>query len=294
MPRTEILSGVNIAIVGGGMTGLAAAWELAHCGQPVRVALFESDRWGGIIRTRRDDGYLWEGAADSFLATPELPDARRLVEELGLQDELLPTARSNRRALILRNATRYPVPEGFYLMAPSDLRSVARTRILSLAGRVRLATERWIPPRHDDADESLAAFATRRLGREAYRWLAQPLAAGIYAGDPCRLSMQAAFPQFVQWERRYGSLAAAMQARTADGVATASGARYDKFLTLRGGIQQLTDTLVQQLPHEWLRPQTAVRNVLCKDDGWWLHLDKQPERFDRVIVATPPASPPNS
>ena len=245
----------HVVVIGGGMAGLAAAEALlpgAHQSSSEgarRVTLIEpSERFGGVVMTDRRDGWLIEQSADSFLAAR--PEAVQLVERLGLSDELIGVDPRVRRALVLRQGRTQPVPAGFRLLAPGKLRSILTTPLLSPLGRLRLIGERFVRSRNMNAgDESLEHFAVRRLGREAFEGLVQPLAAGIWTADPARLSMAAACPEFFAMELSAGSLWAGEQtrARTAPGESQAAGARYGQFLTLASGMDTMPRRLADHL-----------------------------------------------
>ena len=237
------------------MAGLAAAEALLTAALEApreadrRVTLIEpSDRFGGVVLTDRREGWLIERSADSFLATR--PEAVALIERLGLTSELIGVDPRVRRALVLHKGRTQPVPAGFRLLAPGRLRSILTTPLLSPLGRLRLIRERFVRSRSVNAeDESLEHFAVRRLGREAFEGLVQPLAAGIWTADPARLSMAAACPEFFAMELSAGSLWAGeqMRARTATGETQAAGARYGQFLTLASGMETMPRRLADHL-----------------------------------------------
>lgn len=197
----------RVAIIGGGITGLAAAHRLSEIDSTAEVTLFEAgNRVGGILETIRRDGYLIERSADMF--TTKEPWALDLCRRVGLEDQLMNTNEAFRRAFVVFRGRLVPVPEGFTLMSPAKMWPVLRTPLLSGWGKARLAWERFVPTRHDRSDESLHDFAIRRLGREVYDRLVQPLIGGIYTADPTKLSMQAAMPEFVAMEQEWGTLPA--------------------------------------------------------------------------------------
>lgn len=292
---------LRVAILGGGISGLAAAWYL-HRQQPgVQVVVFESGtRWGGVIRTEHCDGFLVEHSAD-MLSTLE-PWAVELCQQLGMAEELVSTDERYRRAFVVRKSRLYPVPEGFALLEPRRLWPLLRSPLLSPWGKLRLAAEFFVPPRRASQDESLAEFATRRFGREVFQRLVQPLISGIYTADPYKLSMQATLSRFVMWEKTYGSLIRASwrlrrknapKGETADALQGA-GARYGAFVAPRQGMQSLIDTLVRKLPPHWLHLERCVLSVIHVSNKWkvvWKTGDQQPtsDTFDAVIVALPPA-----
>jgi protoporphyrinogen/coproporphyrinogen III oxidase len=187
-------------VIGGGITGLAAAHRLHELAPHDEVILLEaSPRLGGVIRTERREGFLIEHGADSFITS--MPGGIELCRRIGFADKLLDTDEANRRAFVLCRGKLQAIPSGFLIMAPSRLGPMLTTRVLSLWGKLRMGMECLTPRRRDLADESLASFATRRFGREAYERLIQPLVGGIYTADPTRLSAAAAMPRFVEMER---------------------------------------------------------------------------------------------
>ncbi|HEV2969495.1 MAG TPA: protoporphyrinogen oxidase [Pirellulales bacterium] len=205
----------RIAVIGGGIAGLAAAHRLLELDPSVRVTLFEaSGRLGGSLHTVSRDGFLIEQGADSFITN--VPWGVDLCRRIGLADELIGTNPEGRRAFVVRRGRLRPVPDGFMLMAPSRIWPVLTTPILSPLGKLRLAWEFFIPRRSGDGDESLASFVRRRLGREAFERLVQPLVAGIYTADPEKLSLAGTVPRFQEMERQHGGLIrAAMRGKSA-------------------------------------------------------------------------------
>lgn len=287
--------GLRVAVVGGGLAGLAAALRLTdlgrEVGKPVLVTLFEaSGRLGGAIETVREAGYLVERGADSFLTAK--PAAVRLCERLGLADQLLPTDPRYRGALVLRDGRPVRVPDGFNLMTPTKLWPVVTTPILSPMGKARLLAEAVVPRRTADGDESLGSFVRRRLGREAFERLVQPLVSGIYTADPEKLSLAATLPRFPEMERKHGSLIRATfrnRRALSEGEANASGARYGLFAGLREGMGQLFDALRTRVrAAAEVRTGVRVERVRRDADGWLVETaDHQREKFDGAVVALP-------
>lgn len=249
----------RIAILGGGISGLSAAFRLMELSAkheaPLEVALLEgSPRLGGALHTIREEGFIAEAGADSFLT--EKPWALDLVRRLGLQGELIGTREEFRRTCVVNNGALVEIPQGFSLLAPTRLLPMLRSPLLSPLGKLRMAIEPLIPRRGGHSDESLASFVTRRLGREVLERIAQPLAGGIYTADPERLSLHATLPRFAEMEARHGSvirgLRAAARAHEAKSGKSGkpggtSGARWSLFASLRGGIGTLVDALAQRL-----------------------------------------------
>lgn len=251
----------RVVVIGGGITGLAAAYrlQLALAGSGVCVTLLEAaPRLGGWICTERWNGVVIEAGPDSFLATK--PAAERLVRELGLADQLVGLRPGFEGAWIAFRGRLEPLPEGFSMMVPTRIRPFLATRLLSPRGKLRAALDIVLPARTDERDESIAAFVRRRLGNEVYERIAQPLLAGIYAGDAEHLSLLATFPQFKDIERRHRSLILGTVARTE----TRRPAR-SPFLTLRTGMQTLVDTLLGHLRAADVRTGDAV--VALTSDG---------------------------
>ncbi|QDU27377.1 Protoporphyrinogen oxidase [Anatilimnocola aggregata] len=292
----------RIAVIGGGITGLAAAHRLHELLPTAKISLFEgSDRLGGVLHSVERDGYLIERSADMF--NTREPWALELAQRVGLTNELINTDPRFRRAFVVHRGKLCPVPEGFTLMSPAKVWPILKTPLLSPLGKLRLASEYFIPGKRDDQDESLTSFALRRFGREAFDRLIQPLIGGIYTADPDRLSMQATLKQFVEHERKYGSLIRAMRAmqKTQPGKpkeAAASGARYGQFLAPRLGMSQLIDAIANHLPAGSIRLNARIERLerTPHDSGvnWCLFVQGSPAplTFDDVIVASPAHSCP--
>ena len=295
----------SIAIVGGGLSGLVAAWELRQQIPLAKTTLFESSsRLGGVLNTEQIGGYLVEQSADMF--TTEPPAALEFCRQLGQADDLISTLPISQRAFIATPTGLCPVPNGFSLMLPTDLEAVAGSELLDADGRSRFLAERTVPQRRDETDESLHAFAVRRFGQQVFDRLIQPLVSGIYTADPRRLSMRAALSRFVELEKKYGSLIAAAEAQrnqldhrsdlSDHSDQSASGARYDLFRAPRFGMGQLIDWIVKDLSAVEIQTHSVVNNLVRTERGWRLRWsDSRPfpapaspqqfQDFDGVIVA---------
>ncbi|MBV8135667.1 MAG: protoporphyrinogen oxidase [Deltaproteobacteria bacterium] len=283
----------RIAIIGAGITGLAAAHRLGELAAqretPVETVILErSDRMGGPLKTIRRDGFVMETGADSFLT--DKPAAAELAKRLGLADELIPTRVQFRRTLVVHDGKLVEIPEGFSLLAPTHLEPVMESPLFSEQGKRRIALEPTIPRRTETGDESLASFVTRRLGQEVLERVAQPLAGGIYTADPARLSVAATMPRFVEMEKNAGSLIrglqAAEQARGSQGPAT-SGARWSLFLSMRAGMGSLVDAVASRVAGSF-RPRAEVSSISYRDRRWHLVLgDGGRIDADGVVCAAP-------
>ena len=228
---------VDVAIVGGGIAGLAAAFDLQSRGLNVRV-LEASSRVGGVITTDRFDDWVIDGGPDSLLV--QKPAAVALCRELGIADRLVSTL-TPRTAFVVRDGRLNAIAEGSFLGFPITFGALARSRLFSLAGKARMAGEVLVPRQTVDEDESIGDFVRRRFGHEAVDYLADPLLAGIHAGDVDRLSIRALFPRLVDAERRSGSVIRALRALHVR--PSPQGA----FVSLPGGTGELVDTLSKAL-----------------------------------------------
>jgi oxygen-dependent protoporphyrinogen oxidase len=287
----------RVVVVGGGVSGLAAAHRLVtraaqsqSSQSPLEVLLLEaSSRLGGTVRTHRRDGFLLEGGPDSFIS--EKPEALRLAKEIGLEKNLVGTNEAHRRAFIVRHGRLRPVPEGFQLLAPSRLLPFATSGIVSWRGKARIALEMFVPRRRGEADESLAEFVRRRFGREALERIAQPLVGGIYTADPEQLSLRATMPRFIEMERAAGSVTRAMlkaRRRAASQARGTSGARYSLFLSFDDGMQLLTDRLAALLPRDSVRLGARVESLDFDAGAWRLRLGSDETiTADAVCLALP-------
>lgn len=293
---TALSTSWRVAVIGGGITGLAAAHRLQElCGaahHPLDLTLFEgAARLGGVVGTQTIGGYRVELGADSFITNK--PWAVDLCRRLGMENRLTATDPRYRRSLVLRNGRPLPVPDGFQLLAPVDVRAVLRSPIFSWSGKLRMGLEYFLPRGEYHADESLAHFVRRRFGQETLERLVQPLVGGIYTSDPEKLSLRATLPRFLEMEREHGSLIRALRKQSAqpERLAPASGARYGLFATPRNGISELIDTLSAKVSAAAsVRLQTEVAALIPENDthGFIVELaDGSRESFDAVVVATP-------
>ena len=257
----------RIAIIGGGITGLAAANRLLELDPAIEIMLLDrSDRLGGVLQTTRQDGFLLEGAADGFLATP--PWALDFCRRIGCS--VVPTDAPRPRAFVVHRGRLQPVPPGFVVMAPRRLRPVLSSPLLSVRGKLRIALEPFVPARHGRGDESIASFVRRRFGREVYDHLVQPLVGGIYSGDPETLSLEATMPRFREMERKHGSLLRAMwEQPTCTPSAEPSGARYGQFVAPRAGMSDLVEGAARCLAPRSIRLNSPVAAVRPLEGGRW-------------------------
>ncbi|MFZ2059944.1 MAG: protoporphyrinogen oxidase [Candidatus Binatus sp.] len=279
-------------MIGGGITGLAAAYRLRELAAarefPLEVHLLErSARCGGALETIRRDGFVIETGADSFLS--EKPACAALAQRLGLGAQLIPTREIYRKTYVVRAGQLVEIPPGFSLLAPAHLGPVFRSALFSPLGKLRIALEPYIAPRTSGDDESLESFVTRRLGREVLDRVAQALAGGIYTADPGRLSMSATMPRFVEMERRHGSVVKGMRAAAKARAANSdtSGARWSLFQSFKNGMATLPEALATRLGGS-IRKGAEVISMSRKADNWRLALARgESIDADAVICAAP-------
>ncbi|MGO9264926.1 MAG: protoporphyrinogen oxidase [Candidatus Binataceae bacterium] len=292
----------RIAVVGGGITGLAAAYRLRELAAaqeyPLEVTLLEAGRrLGGALDTIRHADLIVETGADSILS--EKPWAIALAKRLGLESAIVRTQEQYRKTLVVRAGRLVAIPEGFSLMAPTWFGPVLRSPLFSPRGKLRMLLEPFIPRRRAAGDESLASLVTRRLGREVLERVAQPLAAGIYTADPAHLSAHATMPRFVAMERQHGSLVrglrAAARGRDAEARGT-SGARWSLFVSFNQGVGTLVDALAAPLGDS-IRHDARVTAITRNPSGnggpadpaWRLTLASGAALDADAIICTAPA-----
>jgi len=275
----------RIVIIGGGISGLAAAHRITELNRSAHVTILEaSDRVGGTIQTEHRDGFLLERGPDSFIS--EKPHALALAKRLGLESQLIPTNEEFRRSFIVRDGRLRAVPEGFQLLAPSRMLPFITSDIFSLAGKARMAAYLILPRKSTNGDESLASFVRRRLGQEALARMAQPMVGGIYTADPETLSLRATLPRFLDMEQKHRSLILAMLRQGREQKTGTSGARYSLFVSFERGMQVLVDALRTRINAD-LRVRTRAQRISL-DRGWRIYTDQNEEiEADAVCLAVP-------
>jgi oxygen-dependent protoporphyrinogen oxidase len=286
---------MKIAIIGGGIAGLSAAYraeQLRRSGECDYTIFEQAGRLGGVIRTEVIDGCVVEAGPDSFLS--EKPAAAALCREIGLGDQLIGSNDSLRKTQILVNGRLLPLPDGLQFMVPTRFIPTALTPLFSWRTKLRFAQE-WFFGRaaNSKEDESVAAFVSRHFGDEVVERLAAPLLSGIYGGEAARLSVRAVLPRMVEMEARYGSLTRALLALRKGKPSEQNGraAPPALFTSLRGGMQQMVDRLTAQLDPKALKLQSQVRSLERRDGAWTLHSEvvgsERMERFDGVVLTVP-------
>jgi oxygen-dependent protoporphyrinogen oxidase len=251
---------VDVVIVGGGIAGLAAGFELSKRGTTF-VILERAPRAGGVIFSEEIEGFTIDGGPDALLI--QKPAAIALCRELGLGDRLVST-KLPRLAYIQRGGRLHALPAASVLGIPTRIGPFVGTRLFSWAGKIRMGAELFVPARRDETDESIGAFITRRFGREAATYLAEPLLAGIHAGDVDRLSIRALFPRLVEAERQHGSLLKAFRrpvghpiSKTQPATSNSDGA----FKSLPGGLSEMVRALVDAIGDSRILTSTAAVTI---------------------------------
>ena len=289
----------RIAIVGGGIAGLTAAYELELArkrGADLDWQLYEaSNRVGGIVETTRHGDFVLEGGPDGWVS--EKPWARELAIELGLESALIHSNDATRKTYILFNNKLLPMPDGMRMMVPENLATLENSPLFSAEARAAYAAElgsaEKLKSTAPDADESVATFVRRHFGDEVLAKIGAPLLSGVFGGDVERLSVRSVMPAFVAMEREHGSLIAALQAKA---KARGNRAQQPIFTSLRNGLGSLVDALVAKLPAERLHLNRSALSLKREGNTWCLRTSTPSDRniagkstrhFHHIFLATP-------
>jgi oxygen-dependent protoporphyrinogen oxidase len=277
----------GIAILGGGISGVTAAWQLARLGLK-DVTLYEStDRLGGTVETIRTGGFIIEGGPDGWVS--EKPWARELAEELGLGAELIGSLDEQRVTYIVQDGKLVAMPDAMRMMVPTDIGALRGSVLFSAAAiqayEQEAARADELKATAPDHDESVAEFVHRHFGEEVLTKIGGPLLSGVFGGDVTKLSVRAVMPKFVEMEHTSGSLVRAL-----DGVA--AKARGSVFTSLAGGVGSLVEKMVEEIPAAWVRLSTVVSSIKREGERWRVTslgdgAADTKDYFDAVIVALP-------
>lgn len=279
----------RIAIIGGGISGLSAAYaieEVRQSGAAVEYCLFESSpRLGGVLVTDRVDGCLVEAGPDSFLT--EKPWASELCRKVGLGEQLIGSNDSERKTYIVVKNKLVVMPDGLMFMVPTKIMPTVLSPLFSIRTKMRMAAEWFHPPHKAVGDETVANMVERHYGSEMVDLLADPLLSGVYGGEATQLSVRAVLPRFADMEAKYGSLGRAMLAARKKMASAPKSAPKPLFTSLRDGMQTLIDAVVGRLDPKALRTSWIARSVARDGNGWAIHSSDKSDNFDAVIIATP-------
>jgi oxygen-dependent protoporphyrinogen oxidase len=278
---------MRVAIVGGGISGLSAAFALEQrrqsANEGLEYTLFESSpRLGGVLRTEQVDGCIVEAGPDSFLT--EKPWAAELCRAVGIGNQLIGSNDATRKTYILRAGRLVEMPDGLMFMVPTKIFPALLSPLFSWRTKVRMAQEFLRPPAAAQSDESVASLVTRHYGEEMVDRLADPLLSGIYGGSARELSVQAVMPRFAEMEREHGSLSRAMlKARKK----TPANAQRSLFTSLKNGMEQIVQAVASRLAPSSLRTNTAVREIQPEANCWKISAGENSSNFDGLILAVP-------
>jgi oxygen-dependent protoporphyrinogen oxidase len=278
----------RIAIIGGGISGLTAAFTLEEHRRAglAEYTLYESTpHLGGVLRTERIHGCIVEAGPDSFIT--EKPWAADLCRTLGLGDQLIGSNDIDRKTYILVRGRLIPMPDGLMFMVPTKILSTGLSPLFSWRTKLRMAQELFHPPRAADADESVASLVERHYGAEMVDRLADPLLSGVYGGEAASLSVRAVLPRFAEMERTHGSLGRAMLAARKKMPRPANQPAPPLFTSLKNGMRQLVETLVPRLNPTSLVTNTPVQSIQPDAGGWTISAGSKSSHFAAVILAVP-------
>jgi oxygen-dependent protoporphyrinogen oxidase len=279
----------RIAIIGGGISGLSAAYTLEEkrqSGTPVQYSLFESSpRLGGVLLTDRVDGCLIEAGADSFLT--EKPWAADLCRKVGLGDQLVGSNDADRKTYILVKGKLVELPDGLMFMVATKIMPTLRSPLFSVRTKLRMAAEWFHQPHKAVEDETVAQMVERHYGPEMVELLADPLLSGVYGGEASQLSARAVLPRFTDMESKHGSLGRAVLSASRKMGAVATTPPRPFFSSLKNGMQQMVSALVAKLDARSLLTSAPVQSLIPQDNGWTVCAGYQTDHFDAIIIATP-------
>jgi oxygen-dependent protoporphyrinogen oxidase len=279
---------IRIAIIGGGISGLTAAFALEQHrrGGATEYILYESSpQLGGVLRTECIQGCIVEAGPDSFLT--EKPWASDLCRTLGLGDQLIGSKDADRKTYILVRGQLIPLPDGLMFMVPTKILPTGLSPLFSWTTKLRMARELLHPPRAAEADESVALLIKRHYGAEMVDRLADPLLAGVYGGEAASLSVRAVLPRFAEMERTHGSLGRAMLAARNKIPRRTGEPAPPLFTSLKNGMQQLIRTLASRLNPSSLVTHVAVQSIQPEAGGWTVSAGLKSDHFNAVILALP-------
>lgn len=285
----------RVAIIGGGITGLTAAYALEqhnrNSSEPIEYLLIErAKQLGGKVRTENIDGFRVEAGPDCFVA--EKPAVKQLASQLGIQDRILKPNDSSRRSYIYSRGKIHELPEGLLLLLPTKITPFLLSPLISWTGKARMACDAVIPKRKDAGDETLASFVRRRLGKEMLDKIAAPLVGGIHSNNPETMSLQASFPRLLEMEREYGSMVRAMLTARVKTVFTKARGSNSHFLSFKHGMGEITDSLIAGLDKKRMltdRIVTRLEKLTGNDKTVYKVFfanNHKPLEVDAAVVAT--------
>ncbi len=265
---------LNVVVIGGGITGLSAAYYLTRAGVPVTI-IDNGPVLGGVMQTAHPHGCTLELGPDSFLSAK--PWALDLIRGLGLASGIMSSNDHLRRTYILKNGRLVPMPDGLMMVVPTKVMPMLGSPLLSWRTKARMALEWFRRPHDAGADRSVADFLREHYGQEALDYLGEPLLAGVYGGSPEQLSVQSVLPRFAEMEAKYGSLTRGVLAMRKSAARRESG---PLFQTLTGGLSDITTAVVAAAGDRLKAITCSAESIEPLADGWrvrilgdWMHAD---------------------
>jgi len=289
----------TIVVIGGGISGLSSAFYLRKMakeqGRTIHIELVEAEQQlGGKINTMRRDGFVIEKGPDSFLSR-KLPIID-LAHDLGIEEELVPTNTKAAKTYIMKDGKLHEMPKGLVLGIPTSILPFLATELVSGQGKLTALADVLMGPQPKDDDESLGGFLARRIGDEIVKNIAEPLLAGIYAGDLYKLSLQATFPQFAQYEKDYGSIILGSRHNRAMMAEKNKGKAPATFMTFRKGLSTMVEALKKELEQSaegTVHTGTKVQAIVKQPDVYHLSLSNGQKLSASAVIVTTPASAAN-
>jgi protoporphyrinogen/coproporphyrinogen III oxidase len=279
----------RIAIIGGGISGLSAAYALEkqrNAGAEIEYTLYESaPRLGGVLVTDQVDGCIIEAGPDSFLT--EKPWATDLCKELGLGNQLIGSNDPDRKTYIVTRGKLIEMPDGLMFMVPTKILPIVLSPLFSWKTKLRMAQEWFHPPHKASGDETVASLVERHYGPEMVDLLADPLLSGVYGGEASQLSVRAVLARFADMEAKHGSLGRAMLAARKTAPNSQGGGARPLFTSLENGMQQMVDSVVAALPPDALEANAHVQAVTPENGSWIVSAGLDTDQFGAVILALP-------
>lgn len=275
----------QVVVVGGGISGLSAAYDLERGGVACTI-LEKQARLGGVIETRVAGDCTLDCGPDSFLSAK--PEALALITELGLENEVIGSNDHQRTTFIWKQGRLIPLPEGVMMIVPSRILPMAKSPLLGWGTKLRMAAEYFRGPGASSAkvggDRSIAEFVIGHFGQETLDYLAEPLLSGVYGGDPARLSVASVLPRFLQMEAQYGSLVRGVLAMARNASRGQGGSSAPLFRTLKSGLSKLTGALAARVKICHVQAETIERR---EGGGFHIRAEGNWMEADHVAVACP-------